>query len=183
MRTAEEMYSYCVDNGYGKGLTRNWGIKHFRVIEENLHEEEEVLMTFIGLKDFKGALQHDDNYAYALTNKRMIFAQKKLIGEDLKSVVYDKINDISSSKKMLFGVVTIDTLGERFSVGVDKVTADNISKEAHRIIFKVRNKDKVKIEDKKKDELDEIRRYKELMDDGVITREEFNLKKKELLGL
>ena len=84
---------------------------------------------------------------------------------------------------MLFGVVTIDTLGERFSVGVDKVTADNNSKQAHRIIFKVRNKDKVKIEDKKKDELDEIRRYKELMDDGVITREEFNLKKKELLGL
>lgn len=54
MRTAEEMYSYCIDNGYGKGLTRNWGIKHFRVIEENLYEAEEVLMTFIGLKDFKG---------------------------------------------------------------------------------------------------------------------------------
>lgn len=30
---------------------------------------------------------------------------------------------------------------------------------------------------------DEIRKYKELLDDGIITQEEFNTKKKQLLGL
>ncbi|MCQ4637144.1 SHOCT domain-containing protein [Anaerovorax odorimutans] len=30
---------------------------------------------------------------------------------------------------------------------------------------------------------DEIRKYKELMDDGIISQEEFEAKKKELLGL
>jgi predicted Zn-dependent peptidase len=30
---------------------------------------------------------------------------------------------------------------------------------------------------------DEIRKYKELLDDGVITQEEFEQKKKQLLGL
>ncbi|RMC35980.1 SHOCT domain-containing protein [Lactobacillus sp. ESL0236] len=29
----------------------------------------------------------------------------------------------------------------------------------------------------------EIRRYKQLMDDGIITQEEFEAKKKQLLGL
>ena len=30
---------------------------------------------------------------------------------------------------------------------------------------------------------DEIRKFKELLDDGIITQEEFNVKKKQLLGL
>ena len=34
-----------------------------------------------------------------------------------------------------------------------------------------------------KSEVDEIRKYKELLDDGIITQEEFDAKKKELLGL
>lgn len=34
-----------------------------------------------------------------------------------------------------------------------------------------------------KNEVDEIRKYKELLDDGIITQEEFDAKKKELLGL
>ena len=33
------------------------------------------------------------------------------------------------------------------------------------------------------DKYDEIRKYKELLDEGIITEEDFNLKKKELLGL
>ncbi|EME3488642.1 SHOCT domain-containing protein, partial [Enterococcus faecium] len=30
---------------------------------------------------------------------------------------------------------------------------------------------------------DELRKYKELLDDGIINQEEFNIKKKELLDL
>ena len=30
---------------------------------------------------------------------------------------------------------------------------------------------------------DEIRKFKQLLDDGIITQEEFNVKKKQLLGL
>lgn len=188
MRKAEEMYNYCIENGYGSGLNKKWGVKHFKVIEDNLREDEEVLMTFIGLKDYESMTKHDNNYAYAITNKRIMFGQKKLLGENFKSVVFDRINDISSSTGAMMGIVTIDTLGETFNVGVDKKTADNISKEAHRIIFDMRGG---KLEDKKdvaekKLELDpttEIRKYKELLDDGIITEEEFDKKKKELLGI
>ena len=43
MNTAEEMYQYCLDNDYGEGLTRKWGIKHFALIENALHRDEQVL--------------------------------------------------------------------------------------------------------------------------------------------
>ncbi len=188
MRTAEEMYNYCTENGYGSGLSKKWGIKHFKVIEDNLREDEEVYMAFIGLKDYKSMTKHDNNYAYAITNKRIMFGQKKMFGENFKSVVLDRINDISSSTGAMLGIVTIDTLGETFNVGVDKKTADNISKEAHRIIFDMRSGELGDKKDvvKEKLELDpatEIKKYKELLDDGIITEEEFDKKKKELLGI
>lgn len=190
VRTAEEMYNYCTEKGYGKGVTRGWGLKHFQVIKDNLRQDEEVYMTFIGLKDYISMTKHDNNYAYAITDKRIMFGQKKLIGENFKSVVFDRINDISSSTGMLMGVVTIDTLGETFNVGVDKKTADNISKEAHRIIFDMRSNkldsSGMTTEEKTSLNLDpvaEIRRYKQLLDDGIISEDEFDKKKNELLNL
>ena len=38
-------------------------------------------------------------------------------------------------------------------------------------------------ESKPTDSIDELKRYKELLDTGVITQEEFDAKKKQLLGL
>ena len=35
----------------------------------------------------------------------------------------------------------------------------------------------------KSDAFDEIRKYKQLLDEGIITQEEFDVKKKELLNL
>ncbi len=37
--------------------------------------------------------------------------------------------------------------------------------------------------DDKLDSVDELRKYKSLLDDGIITEDEFNLKKKEILGI
>ena len=190
MKTSEEMYEYCVRNGYGRGLIRNWSIKHFKVLENNLRDDEEVLMTFIGLYKFRSIGVHDNTYAYAITNKRMIFGQKKIVGENFKTVLFDRVNDISSSTGAVFGVVTIDTLGEIFNVGVAKKTAENICGEAHRIILNIRsdkanhNKEsKINSNELRENPVLEIRKYKKLLDDGVISEEDFENKKKQLLGI
>jgi len=46
-----------------------------------------------------------------------------------------------------------------------------------------RQKGKTTIVSEKSDSVDEIKKYKELLDSGIITQEEFDAKKKELLGL
>ena len=38
-------------------------------------------------------------------------------------------------------------------------------------------------EQKEKSNIEQIREFKQLLDEGIITQEEFNLKKKQLLGL
>lgn len=186
MRTFEEMYNYAKENGYGTGLTKGWSKKHFKVLESNLRKDEEVYMTFIGFKDMKG-MNHDSTCAYAITNERMILGQKKVIGENFVAVVLDNINDISLNKKLAYGIITFDTIKETFNVGVLKNTSQNIMEEASRIIFDMRKGDLSSVGASKGEgatsTVDEIRKYKELLDDGIITEDEFNQKKKELLGI
>lgn len=70
MRTANEMYQFCLDNGYGQGFNTRNSIKHFGIIEKNLGNDENVLFAFIGLHNYVSISKHDNNFAYAVTNKR-----------------------------------------------------------------------------------------------------------------
>ena len=179
--TAEEMYQYCIENGFGEGMTKKWGIKHFSVIEADLKENERVLMCFIGLHNYVSATEHNDNFAYAITDKRIIMAQKKLFGDVLQSVLVDNLNDITVNSGMLFGVVTFDTIKEKFNIGTNKNSAKKIQSVARDILFDLKNK-----KTSSTDSLsaaDELLKFKQLLDMGAITQDEFDAKKKALLNL
>lgn len=185
MRTAESMYNNCLENGTGSGFSKRSGLRHFTIIEEVLDNNEEVYMTFIGLKDYLSVSDHKNNYAYAITNKRIIIGQSKLmgLGKDIQTISMDRISDISLSKGMVMGVVTIDTLGEVFNVGLDKHSAESIFNEAHRIIFEYIKNDSPNIKNQNDDPIEKIRQFKSLMDEGIISEAEFESKKKELLDI
>ncbi len=182
MRTAEEMYNYCLENGFGQGMTRNWALKHFSLIEKNLAPDEEPIMCFIGLHNYKSITKHDNNYAYAVTNKRIMMAQKRIIGESFQSVLPDRLNDVSLGAGLLVGIITIDTMNETFNVMVGKTHAQNINQKIHEAL--TQSKQNTQQPTGSTISLaDEIKKYKELLDLGAITQEEFDGKKKQLLGL
>ena len=185
MKTAQEMYTYCIDNGFGEGMNRKWGIKHFSLIEQALSQDEDVLMCFIGLHNYISATKHDSNFAYAITNKRIIMAQQKVIGQNFQSVSIENVNDVTLQTGMIFGTITIDTIKETFNVGVNKIVARNINNYIHDILFSIKQKNSGKetITVKAQSSADEILKFKNLLDMGAITQEEFDNKKKELLGL
>lgn len=181
MRTGEEMYDYCIKNGFGSGMTRNWGIKHFNLAAAELKSDEEVLMCFIGLHNYISMTKHDSNFAYVVTNKRFIMAQKKLIGETLQTVSLDNINDITFDSGIAFGIMTIDTIREKFNICLDKVSAKKINTKVHEILDSMK---RISTDDTSSNSIaDEIKKFKELLDMGAITQEEFDKKKKELLNL
>ncbi|EOZ5835090.1 SHOCT domain-containing protein [Enterococcus faecium] len=70
-------------------------------------------------------------------------------------------------------------------VAVDKDTVDRISDSLNEIIYnlKRRNISATNSNTSTISSASEIRKYKELLDDGIITEEEFNKKKQELLDL
>lgn len=135
MKTAREMYKYCLDNNYGSGLNKNWGEKHFQVIAKNLQPGEDVLMTFIGLHNYISPTNHNGNCAFAITNKRILIGQKKIVGEFFQIVQLNMLNDITMNSGFVLGVITIDTMKEKFNVAVDKKQANNILQKIHDVIY------------------------------------------------
>lgn len=118
MKNSEEMYQYCLDNKLGQGFNKSLALKHFKLVEQNLLPDEEIIVPFIGIHNYKDMTHHDNNYAYALTNKRFIMAQKKLFGSNIQTVLRKNINDFTYSTKALLSIVTVDTLSGSFNIAL-----------------------------------------------------------------
>lgn len=187
-RNANDMYKYCIDNNYGMGTDKSWALKHFQLIERSLGSDEEILMCFIGLHNYISSSKHDSNFAYAVTNKRIIMAQKKMIGEIIQTVSLKNVNDITMTTGAITGIITIDTVKETFNVAINKSAARNINDKIHELILDIQEskvnsgEQKIRVE-QTYSSVDEILKFKELFDMGVITEEEFNIKKKQILGI
>lgn len=190
MRTGEELYHYAASNGYGTGVNEKWGIKHFSIIAEHLLPDETVLMTFIGLHNYESMTKHDSNFAYAITDKRIIMAQKHTFsGEKLQTVSLNNINDITLKSGIALGVMTIDTTREKFNVGLDKKSAKAIMGKVSEVLNEIKSQSAAApisqptAPTSASHIADDILKFKQLMDAGTITPEEFEAKKKQLLGL
>lgn len=187
MRTAEEMVQYCDDNNTGAGFNAKWRLKHFQIVENQLKDDEDVLVAFIGVKNFVDIAHHEDNWAYAITNKRIIIGQKGLIGEKVDVISLRDLNDISFKKGLALGVLTIDTIKERFNVGLDKNSATSIHELVTNALMDLKedmHQSSQPVQQTKADDpYEEVKKLKELLDMGIITEEEFDLKKKNILGI
>ena len=188
MKKAADMYQYCLKNNFGQGMTANWALKHFQLVENPLASDEDVIMCFICLHNFQSISKHDNNYAYAITNKRIIMAQKKIIGENLQSVAINNLNDITLTTSLVFGIITIDTMKERFNVGVNKQVARNINKVIHDVLLNLqatRTTPQTIMQNASqfntKDKLQQLKELGDLKANGVITDAEFQYMKQDII--
>ena len=180
--TAEGLYNFCITNNLGIGMTRNWGIKHFSVIIKALLPNENILLPFIGLYDYSGSTKHEGYYAFAITNKRIIIGQGKMIGQNLQTVELNNINDITLKTSTLSGNIIIDTYKETISIGLSSTYAENVYEKIQETINELKKTNTTQ-GNYKNDIVSELKQYKELLDLEIITQEEFDKKKKELLNL
>lgn len=98
----------------------------------------------------------------------------------------DNINDITFKSGVLFGILTIDTIKETFNIGLDKGSAKVINSTLHNVIDDLKNISITpEIKEISNDTFsiaDELKKYKELLDMGVLTQEEFESQKNKLLN-
>ena len=110
-------------------------------------------------------------------------AQKKMIGQTIQTVSWENVNDITFNSGVVFGVITIDTIKETFNVAIDKISAQKICNRVHEAFEDIRKSAVSTPTAQAIDTYESVKKLKELLDLGIISQEEFDVKKKELLGL
>lgn len=185
LQTADGMLAFCEYYEMGAGFSKKWALKHLNLIIDTLRPNEQVLTVFIGIYNYKSISKHGNNAAYAVTTDRIVIAQQNLVGKSISSVSIDHINDIKLNTGFMGGTVTFDALTETFNVFLNKEIAERVFKHSRDCIkyAKDKKKEAASTSLSKSSNLSEIRELKNLYDDGIISLDEFEAKKKQLLGI
>lgn len=95
----------------------SWRLKkHCKVIDMHLNPNERVNFIFSGQLDIK-PLSLFNTGVIAVTNERLIIAQKKLIvGYKFSSITPDLYNDLTVKAGIIWGTIIIDTVREQVYV-------------------------------------------------------------------
>lgn len=154
---------------------------HVEAVAKNLKEDAKILFAFTGLiakfnKNTGACVVTDDGNI-------SIASSGLLTGNDIMKFKFTEIRDFTVTNNVITNNVTIETLTETCEINLGN------SEKATKVYQKlIELKEEI---DKKQNATtapnssaaDEILKYKNLLDMAVITQEEFDAKKKQLLGL
>lgn len=181
--TAEGLWAYCLNNKLCPPTMEKHMLKNLQVIIDALDDDERILFCFGGLHNFQSVTKHNNDFAYAFTNKRILLGQDYMFAKNIKSVSYDNVNDVTMGT-LVVSTISIDTIKENIVIGVNKECGKIIYSSIQNVLNKVRGGvTKSAVHSSQASAADEILKYKQLLDSGAITQEEYDAKKKQLLGL
>lgn len=154
---------------------------------KEISELPDILMKDENIKAMTSGLTDGNTWLMVCTNKRVLMLDKGMIyGLKLIDIPLDRINSISHSKGILLGTISLtDGATTRKIENISNTTiaffADTVNREVEK--YKQSQKAPVNQIVNSISTADELLKFKELLDMGVLTQEEFDTKKKELLGL
>lgn len=161
--------------------------KAFCEIEKMLRPDEDVLFAFTG----SSAVRKNNSMLFAvgvaLTNQRLLLGGQikglLKVSYTAQSFNIENINAISQSWSAIGGCLIIDTLGDDIRIGEpERDIANNIIADFDNVLQSLKTPKSAAVI-QQTSAADELKKFKELLDMGVITQEEFDAKKKQLLGL
>ncbi len=185
--TPAEMFNYSKINGFCDDIeySHDLVIQHFECVKKAIMPEEKVLMYFVA-KLHKNNGKKDGNYAFAVTDTRLIGAQQQFSKVVLDSFQLETITKLRVETKILSDILYIEMDDEFLMISAHSKTMKNIVEKFSEIVNQAKQ-DAAKSERRgfiiRGSEADEILKYKNLYDSGIITLEEFEAKKKQLLDL
>lgn len=184
MKTADEMLEFMKLHKLGFGGISANEKRHFKVLEKQLKPNEDIDVCFMGLHNYKSGSNHNGYWAYGITKDKIIMTQKRVIGEHVLVVSLRNINDVFMKTGITSGILTIDTRDEVFNISTDKNSIRNIHEMVTNKLFEYTenlHKNVVDGANPTNSAVDELIKWKSLLDQGIITEEEFERKKFEIL--
>lgn len=173
MNTIEETIKMA---GFGK---KKIIAKQIQMFEDRLSEKGENLVAVCSA--MKGMEQ-----LYVSDIHVILHEINGLVTNTEKSIPLDSVSSINLKAKGVFASLEVIATGN--SIFIDNVPVA-IAKEVKEVI------EHLKLEEKKQESyleesktasfepIDELRKYKQLLDEGILTQEEFDAKKKQLLSI
>jgi Bacterial PH domain/Short C-terminal domain len=123
------------------------------------------------------------NGAILVTDRRVIFYTKKMFGYEMYDHVYGLLTAIDYKKGMMSGSITLAASGAETCVSqIPKDDVERVAK-AMRERMAGAHEQGQHGPGAPVNAADEIRKFSELHDAGILTDDEFTAKKKQLLGL
>ena len=186
MKTISEMKEFIEKNGYTQYIDINKYDELLRIIENVIEKDEDINFLY-ATHTIKTSSSADPCRAgiIAISNKK-IYCAIEIFAFILKrkTLTTIKPGEFNDMTKILgfFPSIKIDFLTEKveFTPKIEDID------EVYSIILQLLTDLKNTANKKNTSNIsttDEIKKYKELLDVGAITQEEFDMKKKELLGL
>ncbi|WP_285110379.1 PH domain-containing protein [Pediococcus sp. AC40] len=165
------------------GVSDTFGTKkEVKALPEILNDDETIQYATSGFVDGNTVL-------IVLTQKRILFIDKGLIfGIKSTEIPLDMVNGVSYSKGLLFGKISITngavtTLVEQVDKNTAPIMVNKIKESSEKYKESLHTLSSNISSTTPLDGPDQIKKYKELLDEGIITQEEFNAKKKQILEL
>ena len=135
MKTGREMFDFC-KRCYRIAFaeTEEFWIKTFDTIADCFEADEEGLMAFTGIYNYKSILKHGDTCAYAVTNKRILVSERKL--NKIKIIDELSIEGVKASYETtaMLGVVRLESPFKTISIGFKKNIAQTIMANVQEIL-------------------------------------------------
>lgn len=162
--------------GFGK---KKIMAKQIQMFDDKLNDQGETLLAVCA--SVKGRAQ-----LYVTDQRILLHEIKGITSNDETSIPLQSISSINISNKLVYSTIEIVSTGNKAviedvpaHIAIEiKNAIENLKKD-----FKVNSTSKVVKQKDMYDIGDEIRELKDLLDDGILTQEEFDAKKKQLLGI
>lgn len=193
MRTLQQIKDYMIDNksyGYDNdvNLIKAGKIdKHIDLLISGLRAEEKVKFAILATGIYNGAqIVCGGNCVLFITTERILYGCKGVLWSTVKSVNLDDCRDVESDTfGILKGTIKINTRTELVKFETKKSETIRLSGLIEGIIKEVVDAKKAPATQvvNQISAADELKKFKELLDANLITQEEFDAKKKQLLGL
>ena len=131
---------------------------------------------------------YDENSSSVLivvTNKRVLLENKKLLfGSQNSEIPLTMINNVSYNSGLIMAKVFITSGTKTHKItSVPKALVEGLTKTIRVESERERERNQSQSSNQSNDDIDELRKLKKLVEENVITEEEFEAKKKQILNL
>lgn len=152
-------------------------------LQTHLMNDEKLIASVYGM--FEGNIagsKISKNGVFAVTNKRALFFAKKLFGYDMEIFHFKNIASVEKSKSLLGHTLKINSSGNNTSMKyINKGNIDILTQTINDSIASANssNQGQTPVQT---DYVNQIKQLAELRDQGILSAEEFENKKEQLLS-